>query len=251
MHRYSTTINVSSTTGSNLITLRSDLHGGSFDEAHFFVYPYAGKWVTFFVTRGSGDLVFDNDFRAARIPERINPLFLYARFAWNLFKLAGGDLKQLVIRMTIPPSQLLKRKATSQSGRSLLGGGGEGGGAGSGGDGAGSGSGAGDSGSGRGGGNQAEDEGWLPIPEDTYGSERVTLKSRIDEWAATEDEMKESEWFDAVPPDVLITVWHRWHRVNGGYVRRHFSCVEGRGGLSTEASCRVRGARYAVCLRRG
>ncbi|KAJ6544307.1 hypothetical protein B0H19DRAFT_1267590 [Mycena capillaripes] len=84
-----------------------------FDDAHFFLYPYQAKWVTLFACNGSPDLAFDHDFRAARIPRRIHPMFLYSRFAWNLFKLATEDLLLLANE---PMCISLERKAVGLGG---------------------------------------------------------------------------------------------------------------------------------------
>lgn len=107
--------NTSTSIGSNLITLRSDLNGG-FGEAHFFLYPYSGKWVTFFASNWSADLAFDHRFRATRIPLRRQPLFLYVRFAWNIFKLAREYLELLAQELGCVEHEqiLLKRKAGSR-----------------------------------------------------------------------------------------------------------------------------------------
>ncbi|KAJ7677244.1 hypothetical protein B0H17DRAFT_1139749 [Mycena rosella] len=127
-HSAGPTANTSTTVSSNLISLRSDLNGAGFDDAHFVLYPYAGKWVTLFVSPGSPDLALEYDFRAIRMPQRIQPLFLWARFAWNIFKLMGEELELMAQDGCIKHEQprLLKRKARAQGGRGVSGAGGNG-----------------------------------------------------------------------------------------------------------------------------
>ncbi|KAJ7507125.1 hypothetical protein B0H11DRAFT_1903114 [Mycena galericulata] len=77
----------------NLITLRADLKRATFDEGHFVFFPYQGKVVTIFMTTGTCDLAHEFHFRAAEIPGRILPEYLYARFAWSIFKIAWPWLR--------------------------------------------------------------------------------------------------------------------------------------------------------------
>ncbi|KAJ7346891.1 hypothetical protein DFH08DRAFT_205132 [Mycena albidolilacea] len=73
----------------NVITLRADLKKATFDDGHFVLFPYQGEMVTIFMTLGTRDLARDFHFSAAEIPVRIFADYLYARFAWSIFKIAG------------------------------------------------------------------------------------------------------------------------------------------------------------------
>ncbi|KAJ6589157.1 hypothetical protein B0H19DRAFT_1058205 [Mycena capillaripes] len=73
----------------NVITLRADLGKATFDEGHFVLFPYQDKVISIFMTLGTRDLAQDFHFSAAEIPVRILADYLYARFAWSIFEIAG------------------------------------------------------------------------------------------------------------------------------------------------------------------
>jgi hypothetical protein len=77
----------------NVITLRADLKKATFDDGHFVLFPYQGEVVTIFMTLETRDLARDFHFSAAEIPVRIFADYLYARFAWSIFKIAGCWLR--------------------------------------------------------------------------------------------------------------------------------------------------------------
>ncbi|KAJ7147759.1 hypothetical protein C8R46DRAFT_1129384 [Mycena filopes] len=81
----------------NLITLRLDIHQGCFNLRQFALFPYDGQCLCFFWTIGGFDLIPNAHGRNFPLPTRIKPVYLYARFAWNLFqgphyKLLRGSL---------------------------------------------------------------------------------------------------------------------------------------------------------------
>ncbi|KAJ6460888.1 hypothetical protein C8R45DRAFT_1028491 [Mycena sanguinolenta] len=120
-HHAASLFNSTTATSTNLLTMRSDLNAECFDEAHFLLFPYQGKWATFFTSDRSPDLAFDHHFCATRIPERVHAIFLYARFARNVFKLAGAHLDMLVEELSYIGMVPLKRKASQQGGRTASG----------------------------------------------------------------------------------------------------------------------------------
>ncbi|KAJ7281744.1 hypothetical protein C8J57DRAFT_1219572 [Mycena rebaudengoi] len=71
----------------------ADLNKPTFDDGHFVLFSYEGSMITFFLTEGTPDLAFNFHLYAARIPTRILPEFLHARFAWSTFKIAKGSLR--------------------------------------------------------------------------------------------------------------------------------------------------------------
>lgn len=100
---------------SNLMTLRADLKA-TFDEGHFLLVPYRGEIVAVFLTEGTRDLAHACHLRMAEIPTRIRRAFLYARFAWGIFKISREFLDAATRNdesfMTVPiPERLSKRKA--------------------------------------------------------------------------------------------------------------------------------------------
>ncbi|KAJ6591487.1 hypothetical protein DFH09DRAFT_1273418 [Mycena vulgaris] len=246
MYRHSGSVsNASTTIASNLITLRLDLNGAGFADAHFFLYPYGGKWVSLFASGGSADLALHHNFRALRIPQRIHPMFLYARFAWNIFKLAGGDLAALgkVAACVKHEQSPLKRKGGPQSGPESPDGNGAGG---SGASGSGSGGAAGSGSGGAAGGKRKKkkdddeldhcdadpeqhqdaggarpencdsppgqreagmQEGSLQM-EDTYGGGRARYWAQIDAWAEIEKEMEDNGV--EVMGDIYIGLAQTW-----------------------------------------
>ncbi|KAJ7250122.1 hypothetical protein B0H12DRAFT_1234436 [Mycena haematopus] len=115
----------------NVITLRADLKRATFDEGHFVLFPYQGKVVTIFMTRGTRDLARDFHFRAAEIPGRIFADYLHARFAWSIFKIIApyvrpweknADIAKVAVPATLrpkpkpKPSQRKKRKRERSGG---------------------------------------------------------------------------------------------------------------------------------------
>ncbi|KAJ7206962.1 hypothetical protein B0H12DRAFT_440753 [Mycena haematopus] len=115
----------------NVITLRADLKRATFDEGHFVLFPYQGKVVTIFMTRGTRDLARDFHFCAAEIPGRIFADYLHARFAWSIFKIIApyvrpweknADIAKVAVPATLrpkpkpKPSQRKKRKRERSGG---------------------------------------------------------------------------------------------------------------------------------------
>ncbi|KAJ6626369.1 hypothetical protein B0H10DRAFT_1999061 [Mycena sp. CBHHK59/15] len=105
----------------NVITLCADLNKATFDEGHFVLFPYQGKVVTIFMTLGTRDLAQDFHLSAAEIPVRIFADYLYARFAWSIFKIAMRWLRAYemdadVAKVAVPaalqpkPTQLAQGK---------------------------------------------------------------------------------------------------------------------------------------------
>ncbi|KAJ7016652.1 hypothetical protein C8F04DRAFT_1160110 [Mycena alexandri] len=70
----------------NLISLRADLTGVSFDHGEFVIVPVEGKAVCFFITGNNRDVTKLAHARVVPLPGRIGLLNLYIRFAWNVFK---------------------------------------------------------------------------------------------------------------------------------------------------------------------
>jgi hypothetical protein len=104
----------------NVITLRADLKRAAFDEGHFVFFPYQGKMVTIFMTTETRDLAKDFHFSAAEIPGRIVGDFLYARFAWSIFKISARLLPiyekdDEVAKVTVPAPLQPKPRQPPQS----------------------------------------------------------------------------------------------------------------------------------------
>ncbi|KAJ7038738.1 hypothetical protein C8F04DRAFT_912053, partial [Mycena alexandri] len=70
----------------NLISLRADLNGPSFDQGEFVIVPVEGKAVCFFIKGNSRDVTKQAHARVVPLPGRIDLVNLYIRFAWNIFK---------------------------------------------------------------------------------------------------------------------------------------------------------------------
>lgn len=70
------------------------------------IFPFVGKLVAFFVTPATPDLAHDFHFRELTIRERVYPEYLYARFAWNVFKMSHETLGHF----STPPEKSGKNK---------------------------------------------------------------------------------------------------------------------------------------------
>ncbi|KAJ6584160.1 hypothetical protein DFH09DRAFT_1360049 [Mycena vulgaris] len=82
----------------NCLATRADLNGPGMDQGHFVFAPYAGKAVCLCLTHGMPDFAVDYHLRAVKIPSRINPMNVYVRFAWGLFRALPNILQDLTIR---------------------------------------------------------------------------------------------------------------------------------------------------------
>ncbi|KAJ7220815.1 hypothetical protein GGX14DRAFT_695050, partial [Mycena pura] len=78
----------------NEVSLRADLSGQGLEQALFFFVPYAKSIITLFVEEKAPDLASQYHWRQAHFPTRIRRGYLFARFAWNAFKLWGSDLEK-------------------------------------------------------------------------------------------------------------------------------------------------------------
>ncbi|KAJ7255858.1 hypothetical protein B0H12DRAFT_1113159 [Mycena haematopus] len=82
----------------NCLATRADLNGQGMDQGHFVFAPYAGKAVCVCLTNGMPDFAADYHLRAVKIPARINPMNVYVRFAWGLFRALPNVLRELANR---------------------------------------------------------------------------------------------------------------------------------------------------------
>lgn len=82
----------------NCLATRADLSGQGMDQGHFVFAPYAGKAVCVCLTNGMPDFAADYHLRAVKIPARINPMNVYVRFAWGLFRALPNVLRELANR---------------------------------------------------------------------------------------------------------------------------------------------------------
>ncbi|KAF9022097.1 hypothetical protein BDZ89DRAFT_1070938 [Hymenopellis radicata] len=78
---------------SNCLTMRADLNGPGMDEGQFVFAPYGGTAVCVCMSPYFWDFAAAYHLRAVEIPSRIHPMYMYARFAWNLFKTAKEILR--------------------------------------------------------------------------------------------------------------------------------------------------------------
>ncbi|KAJ7095720.1 hypothetical protein B0H15DRAFT_946296 [Mycena belliarum] len=85
----------------NCLATRADLNGQGMDQGHFVFAPYAGKAVCVCLTHGMPDFAADYHLRAVKIPTRINPMNVYVRFAWGLFRALPNVLRELTRRPNV------------------------------------------------------------------------------------------------------------------------------------------------------
>ncbi|KAF9021777.1 hypothetical protein BDZ89DRAFT_1071203 [Hymenopellis radicata] len=78
---------------SNCLTMRADLNGLGINAGQFVFAPYGGTAVCVCMSREFEDFAADYHLRAVKIPSRIHPMYMYARFAWNLFTAAKEILR--------------------------------------------------------------------------------------------------------------------------------------------------------------
>ncbi|KAJ6486255.1 hypothetical protein C8R47DRAFT_1129690 [Mycena vitilis] len=80
----------------NVITLRADLNALAFNQGQFFLIPFNSEMISIMVTMAVPDLAYEYHFRRAAVPARIRRLYLYCRFAWNVFKIMPQALSEAI-----------------------------------------------------------------------------------------------------------------------------------------------------------
>ncbi|KAJ7761940.1 hypothetical protein DFH07DRAFT_1059667 [Mycena maculata] len=81
--------------GRNVITLRADLNADCSERGSFSIVPYATLPVACFITLQSDDLAYKAHMHKVDLPGRIRLHFLFARFAWTIFKAIQEDLQRV------------------------------------------------------------------------------------------------------------------------------------------------------------
>jgi hypothetical protein len=80
--------NFSVNSPNNMVTLGGALGCYGLDAAHFVFYPFKEKWALLWVGKGSFQTARKHNFREVDLPKRVRAMYLFARFAWNVFILA-------------------------------------------------------------------------------------------------------------------------------------------------------------------
>ncbi|KAF7304906.1 hypothetical protein MKEN_01204900 [Mycena kentingensis (nom. inval.)] len=93
---------------SNVIVLRADLNARGFDQGHFIIFPVEESSVLVFMTSELADAAEQFHLQRVELPIRIHPLCLFARFAWNVFKISESRIKGLNVRHI--PSRVLAQQ---------------------------------------------------------------------------------------------------------------------------------------------
>ncbi|KAJ7016708.1 hypothetical protein C8F04DRAFT_1201648 [Mycena alexandri] len=78
----------------NCLAMRADLSGQGMDKGHF-VFAPRGQ------SHGMPDFAAEYHLRAVKIPDRINPMNVYVRFAWGLFRALPNVLRELARRLDV------------------------------------------------------------------------------------------------------------------------------------------------------
>lgn len=112
-------------TPTNIISLRADLNGESFDRGAFVIVPYGDESVMFVTQGKAADLASDYHGRAVTLPDRVARLYLYIRFVWNIFHGQAPLLGVLKGVGLVPCPPLLDKAPKGKGGGKGAGGGGE------------------------------------------------------------------------------------------------------------------------------
>ncbi|KAF8211797.1 hypothetical protein K438DRAFT_2041356 [Mycena galopus ATCC 62051] len=79
----------------NCLAMRGDLTTHGMDLGDFVFAPYAGGAVCVCLTDAMPDFAAEYHLRGVRIPARVHPMNVYARFAWGVFRAMGDILVEL------------------------------------------------------------------------------------------------------------------------------------------------------------
>ncbi|KAJ6594531.1 hypothetical protein B0H19DRAFT_1095893 [Mycena capillaripes] len=90
---------------SNIMTMRADLNAPGMDQGNFVLVPFGSIAVCICINDKIPDFAAEHHLRTVRIPLRINPLNVFVRFAWGIFRSGHTTLQRFARRsgaITIP-----------------------------------------------------------------------------------------------------------------------------------------------------
>ncbi|KAJ7451546.1 hypothetical protein FB451DRAFT_1566078 [Mycena latifolia] len=99
----------------NQVALRTDLCLQGLDQGHFLFAPYADRVVAVFVKSTGQDLAQEYHLREVNFPTRIRRGYLFARFAWNIFRFSSPGLSDAAAQLGPQPASS-KRKTDKEAG---------------------------------------------------------------------------------------------------------------------------------------